>query len=200
MPWRWLVGLNREIILSDNSDRFARQQTAQSSPLQSGFPWASVKNLVRTVQYLYEVSWDSCFVKAGDEPSCLQFIESHFDVQKQDERCFLYCWTLKQCTFLGLWFWFPDSHTRTLLWQHITMTECVFCAVRAVSSTMPVPDGLRSVEIWPSGLRRGSAAYRLLGLRVRIPPGGMDVCLVWVLCVCQVEIPCPEQSYWLWCV
>ena len=24
---------------------------------------------------------------------------------------------------------------------------------------------------WPSGLRRGSAAARLLGLRVRIPPG-----------------------------
>ena len=31
---------------------------------------------------------------------------------------------------------------------------------------------------WPSGLRRGSAADRLLGLRVRIVPGGMDVCVV----------------------
>jgi hypothetical protein len=34
---------------------------------------------------------------------------------------------------------------------------------------------------WPRGLR--SAAARLLGLWVRIPPGGMDVCLMWVLCV-----------------
>ena len=32
---------------------------------------------------------------------------------------------------------------------------------------------------WPSGLRRGSAADRLLGLRVRIPPGAW----MFVLCV-----------------
>ena len=32
---------------------------------------------------------------------------------------------------------------------------------------------------WPSGLRRGSAAACLLGLRVRIPPGAwMFVCCV----------------------
>jgi len=36
----------------------------------------------------------------------------------------------------------------------------------------------------PCGLRRGSAAARLLGLWVRIPPGeGMDVCILRVLCV-----------------
>ena len=35
---------------------------------------------------------------------------------------------------------------------------------------------------WPRGLRRTSAAARLLGLWVRIPPEGMDVCLLWVLC------------------
>ena len=34
---------------------------------------------------------------------------------------------------------------------------------------------------WPSGLRRGSAADRLLGLRVRIPAVGMDVCVVSVV-------------------
>jgi hypothetical protein len=37
--------------------------------------------------------------------------------------------------------------------------------------------------ITPYLLRRGSAAARLLGLWVRIPPGGMDVCLLRVLCV-----------------
>ena len=36
---------------------------------------------------------------------------------------------------------------------------------------------------WPRGLRRRSAAARLLRSWVRIPPGGMDVCLLWVLCV-----------------
>ena len=35
---------------------------------------------------------------------------------------------------------------------------------------------------WPRGLRRRSAAARLLRLWVRIPPGGMDVCLFGVLC------------------
>jgi len=33
---------------------------------------------------------------------------------------------------------------------------------------------------WPRGLRRGSAADRLLGFRVRIPPGSwMSVCCVY---------------------
>ena len=36
---------------------------------------------------------------------------------------------------------------------------------------------------WPRGLRRRSAAARLLRSWVRIPSGGMDVCLLWVLCV-----------------
>ena len=36
---------------------------------------------------------------------------------------------------------------------------------------------------WPRGPRRRSTAARLLRLWVRIPPGGMDVCLLWVLCV-----------------
>ena len=36
---------------------------------------------------------------------------------------------------------------------------------------------------WPRGLRRRSAAARPLSLWVRIPLGGMDVCLVGMLCV-----------------
>jgi hypothetical protein len=36
---------------------------------------------------------------------------------------------------------------------------------------------------WLRGLRRGFAAACLLGLRVRIPPGGMDVSFLRVLCV-----------------
>ena len=57
----------------------------------------------------------------------------------------------------------------------------------------------------PRGLRQVSTADRLLGLRVRIPPGvWMSVC-----CKCCVlsgrnlwdrSIPRPEQFYWLWCV
>ena len=39
---------------------------------------------------------------------------------------------------------------------------------------------------WPRGLRRGSAAARLLGLWVGIPPGAW-MCVVSVVC-CQVEV------------
>jgi hypothetical protein len=58
---------------------------------------------------------------------------------------------------------------------------------------------------WPSGLRRRSTAERLLGSWIRIPPGGMDVCLFWVFVLsgrglCDGPIPRPEESYWLWCV
>ena len=41
---------------------------------------------------------------------------------------------------------------------------------------LPVKGQKRSQ--WPRGLRRGSVAARLLGLSVRIPTGGMDVCLL----------------------
>ena len=41
---------------------------------------------------------------------------------------------------------------------------------------------MNSRSQWPRGLKRRSTAARLLRLWVRIPPG-MDVCLLWVLCV-----------------
>ena len=57
---------------------------------------------------------------------------------------------------------------------------------------------------WPRGLRRGSMATRLLGLWVRIPPGGMDVCVECCMlssrCPCDGLITRPEKSYRLWCV
>jgi hypothetical protein len=58
---------------------------------------------------------------------------------------------------------------------------------------------------WPRGLRRGSAAARLLGLWVRIPPvTWMSVsCKCCVLSgrgLCDGLVPRPEESYRLWCV
>ena len=40
---------------------------------------------------------------------------------------------------------------------------------------------------WPRGLRRGSAAACILGLRIRIPPGDTFLSLVIFMC-CQVEV------------
>src|SRR5215470_2712791 len=56
---------------------------------------------------------------------------------------------------------------------------------------------------WPHGLRRRSAAERLLGSWVRIPPRAwMFVsCTVFVLSgggLCDGPIPRPEESYRLW--
>ena len=62
-----------------------------------------------------------------------------------------------------------------------------------------------SLSKWPRGLRRRSAAARLLGFWVRIPPGTwMSVCCE--CCVlsgrglCDGLITRPEESYRLWCV
>jgi hypothetical protein len=58
---------------------------------------------------------------------------------------------------------------------------------------------------WLHCLRRGSAAARLLGLWVRIPPGAwMSVsCECYVLSgrgLCDGLITRPEESYRVWCV
>jgi hypothetical protein len=58
---------------------------------------------------------------------------------------------------------------------------------------------------WPHGLRRRSAAARLLRLWVRIPLGSwISVCSeCWVLScrgICDEQITRPSESYRLWCV
>ena len=58
---------------------------------------------------------------------------------------------------------------------------------------------------WPRGLRRRSAAARLLRLWVRIPPGiWMFVCCEYCVLsgrgLCGELITRPEESYRLWCV
>ena len=64
---------------------------------------------------------------------------------------------------------------------------------------------IRCRSQWPRGLRRRSAAARLLRLWIRIPPGAwMPVCCE--CCVssrgglCDELITRPEESYRLWCV
>jgi hypothetical protein len=58
---------------------------------------------------------------------------------------------------------------------------------------------------WPRGLRRGSAAARLLGLWVRIPRGAWtsvscECCVFSGRCLCDELVPHPEESYQVWCV
>ena len=58
---------------------------------------------------------------------------------------------------------------------------------------------------WPRGLRRRSAAARLLRLWVRIPRAAwMSVCCEFCVlsgrCLCNKLITRPEESYRLWCL
>ena len=58
---------------------------------------------------------------------------------------------------------------------------------------------------WPRGLRRGSAAARLLRSWVQIPPGAWifvccECCVLSGRGLCDELITRPEESYRLWCV
>ena len=58
---------------------------------------------------------------------------------------------------------------------------------------------------WPRGLRWRSPATRLLGLRVRIPPGSWvpvscEGCVLWDKVLRDRPITRPEESCRLWCV
>ena len=58
---------------------------------------------------------------------------------------------------------------------------------------------------WPRGLRRGSAAARLLGMLIRIPPGAWmsvscDCCVFSGTGLCDDLITRPGESFWVWCV
>jgi len=86
---------------------------------------------------------------------------------------------------------------RKLLDEELNDLYCSPNIVRAIKLR-----GSRSQ--WPRGLRRRSAAARLLRLWVRIPPGGMDVCreccVLSSIGLCVGLITRPEESYRLWCV
>ena len=66
-----------------------------------------------------------------------------------------------------------------------------------------IPEDCRSQ--WPRGLRRRSAAARLLGLWIRIPPGAWmffccDYCVLSDRGLCDGLITRPEESYRMWCI
>jgi hypothetical protein len=109
-------------------------------------------------------------------------------------------------------FWQALSSSRTVI-HSIEMG--VWASVATVSTTYTLYGNAHQNKVflvvilimgrsqWSRRLRRGSAAARLLGLRVWIPPGSwMSVCceccvlLGRVLCVGLITRP--EESYWVW--
>jgi hypothetical protein len=72
--------------------------------------------------------------------------------------------------------------------------------VKPQESIKPVLNMLKPIPV----VAARSKALDCGGLRVRIPPRGMDVCLFWAFCVvkglCVGLITRPEESYRVWCV
>jgi hypothetical protein len=71
---------------------------------------------------------------------------------------------------------------------------------KAATNDITRPTTLKRRSHWPRGLRRGSAAARLLGLQVRIPPGiwmfvSRECCVLSSRGLCVGLITRPEESY-----
>jgi hypothetical protein len=106
--------------------------------------------------------------------------------------------TLTQAEYLVGWFVNCKNTQGTILKEYQEVKLCI-----NPESWMKLICKGRSQ--WPRALRRSSVTERLLGWRVRIPPGAwMFVSFtVFVLSgrgLCDGPIPRPEESYRLWCV
>jgi hypothetical protein len=121
-----------------------------------------------------------------DSPNALSLVYS-LVLQRGRER-------EKKCKNYDSWF--------VCLKQHLTYTQTVHKTHTLTDPLVPVQYDYWYFKLthilfcrsqWPRGLRHRSAAARLLRLWVRIPPGGMDACLLWVLCR-QVEVSATDWT------
>jgi hypothetical protein len=105
---------------------------------------------------------------------------------------------------------FHDTIFRILLASRLVCVLCRhYCTCNLVSYRLVLvilngPISTACLSQWPHGLRRGSAAGRLLGLWVRIPPGSWmfvscEYCVLSGVCLCVGLITRPEESYRVWC-
>ena len=116
---------------------------------------------------------------------------------------------------------FPEEHYLRLLLtsQDLRILAAQFCThLLAAGVLRQIPDKdvtleplfrvsnpLYSRSQWPRGLRRRSAAARLLRSWVRIPPGAWmslccECCALSGRGLCDEPIARPEESYRMWCV
>jgi len=112
------------------------------------------------------------------------------------------------------WLDLTEPGTTCLVTEHIPRASVIFenkSYVQNVSGICPSlvyltrPVTTHAGPKWPRGLRRRSAAVRLLGLWVRIPPGTWmfvccECCVLSGRGLCDELITRPEESYRLRCV
>jgi len=106
---------------------------------------------------------------------------------------FEHCANTALCTAHCLWYFVRKWRLATGLLLYLSILY-----LRSVAT------GPRRCQ-WPRGLRRGFAAARLLGFRVRIPSGermsvSCDCCVLSGRGLCDGLITRPEESYRVWFV
>jgi hypothetical protein len=95
---------------------------------------------------------------------------------------------------------FSDSKV-VICAQTDRQTDSVFTRL----SKLHEKQGLLSRSQWPCCLRCAPSVVRLLGLRIRIPPGAWmsvscECCVLWDRGLCVGLITRPEETYRVWCV
>ena len=98
----------------------------------------------------------------------------------------------------GIVSWCMESFSCLLLSDYVTVLRKDICGQHVKRICTFYATNCRSQ--WPRGLRRGSAAARLLGLWVRIPPGAWmsvscECCVLSGRGLCVGLITRPEESY-----
>jgi hypothetical protein len=83
-------------------------------------------------------------------------------------------------TFVALYSVPPSTPYRAMARIFLPHLQIIICNSLSLSNML---HNLRGRSQWPRGPRHRSAVARLLEISVRIPPRGMDVYLLWVLCV-----------------
>jgi len=98
----------------------------------------------------------------------------------------------------------PSKHVAKINITDILVMLTVFCSFNWQAYNFYLCNVSHCRSHWPSCLRRGSAAARLLRLSVRIPPGAWmfvscECCVLSGRGLCDELITRPEESYRLWC-
>jgi hypothetical protein len=75
----------------------------------------------------------------------------------------------------------------------------IYFLIIVVISVSIIPGILRCWPQWPRGLKHGSAALHLMGLRAQMPPGAWkslccECCVLLATGTCVGLIVCPEES------
>jgi hypothetical protein len=118
--------------------------------------------------YLYHVLW-LCNVNQHNS------LVLDMEVRMFEWKNIIFYFYVKPCiraNGLSLWVVTLLSVVRFSIFGHVWPSAVVLLHVMDVGRSQ-----------WPHGLKCGSAAASLVGLWVWIPLGGMDACLLWVLCV-----------------